>query len=294
MPRIALVQIGSCRDAARNVEKAAGLAFEAAESGANIICFPEVCNTVYPAWENNPEHFEFADPIDGRAVTHMREVARETGTVIIYPIFERTADGEFFNTATVLGTKGELLGRYRKSSVPTSRLFPDGSEDFYFKPGDTPFPVFDTPFGVKIGVIICYDRNLPEPARCIGLNGADVMFVPVATIAAVRSRWEVLLRAHAIMNIFYVAAVNKVGPEEGGAPGALYMGNSLIIDPEGEIIARGSEQEEQIVLSDLDLKLLSAQRAKWHYYEDRRPDLYGVMTKRPQLRGVTVAAEGLS
>ena len=96
------------------------------------------------------------------------------------------------------------------------------------------------------------------------------------------------------MNIFYVAAVNKVGPEEGGAPGALYMGNSLIIDPEGEIIARGSEQEEQIVLSDLDLELLSAQRAKWHYYEDRRPDLYGVMTKRPQLRGVTVAAEGLS
>lgn len=278
MPRIALAQFASCRDAGRNVEKASSMAFEAAKAGANIICFPEVCNTVYPAWENNPEHFQLADPVDGQAVTRMRQVARETGTIIIYPFFERTAEGEFFNTAAVLGVKGELLGRYRKSSVPTSRLFPEGGEDFYFKPGDTPFPVFDTPFGVRIGVIICYDRNLPEPARCIGLNGADVMFVPVATIAAVRTRWEVLLRAHAIMNIFYVAAVNKVGAEQGGAPAA-YMGNSLIIDPEGEIIARGSEQQEQIVLSDLDLELLRAQRARWRYYEDRRPELYGVMTK---------------
>lgn len=284
MPRIALAQFGSCRDAARNVEKAARLAFVAAESGANIICFPELCNTVYPAWEDNPEHFQLAEPIDGKAVTRMREVARETGTVIIYPLFERTAEGEYFNTAAVLGAKGELLGKYRKSSVPTSRLFPDGSEVFYFKPGDTPYPVFDTPFGVRIGVIICYDRNLPEPARCIGLNGADVMFVPVATIAVVRSRWEVLLRAHAIMNIFYVAAVNKVGSEDGGAPGAHYMGNSLIINPEGEIIARGSEQEEKIVLSDLDLELLRAQRARWRYYEDRRPELYGVITQRTQER----------
>lgn len=284
MPRIALAQFGSCRDTARNVAKAARLAFEAAESGANIICFPELSSTVYPAWENNAEHFQLAEPIDGKAVTRMREVARETGTVIIYPIFERTAEGEYFNTATVLGAKGELLGKYRKSSVPTSRLFPEGSEGFYFKPGDTPYPVFDTPFGVRIGVIICYDRNLPEPARCIGLNGADVMFVPVATVAVVRSRWEVLLRAHAIMNIFYVAAVNKVGVEEGGAPGAHYMGHSLIINPEGEVIARGSEQEEKIVLSDLDLELLRAQRARWRYYEDRRPELYGVITQGTRAR----------
>lgn len=231
------------------------------------------------AWENDPRHFAKAEPVPGPAVEAMQAVARETGMVVVYPMFERDGD-RYYNTAIVLDTEGRIAGKYRKTSVPSARLLPGGVETFYFSPGDLPLTVFDTPFGFRFGIIICYERNLSEPARCVALEGADLLVCPVATVDVVRPWWEVLLRAHAIQNVMYVGACNKVGEDEGGAPGVRYFGTSLFIDPRGEVQRRGSENEEDVVVGELDLEDLRAQRERWCFLRDRRPELYGAITRR--------------
>lgn len=141
----------------------------------------------------------------------MAALARETGTVLLCPIFERTGDGRFFNTAAVLGPDGELVGKYRKSSIPfmDPRLSaePRGNEKYHFEPGDLGFPTFTTPFGVRIGILICYDRHFPEAARVLGLGGAEIVFVPTVTSGMTRYLWDLELRAHAVANIYYVCGV---------------------------------------------------------------------------------------
>lgn len=279
MTRVALAQFGASIDKERNLEKAVSMAYEAAANGAKIICFPELCTTVYMPFENDARHFADAEEVPGPSVDRMARVARETGTVIVLPLFERDG-GSYYNSAVVLGPDGKIIGKYRKSSIPTTQLIPGGSEQFYFKPGDLGYPVFETPFGLRIGIIICYERNLSEPARCIGLNGADVLFVPVATVAVTRPWWETLLRAHAIQNLYYVAACNKVGYEAGGHPDEPYYGQSLFVDPTGRVMAQASETDDQIIYADLDPSVVREARRKWTFYEDRRPELYGAISGR--------------
>ncbi|MFS8477967.1 MAG: nitrilase-related carbon-nitrogen hydrolase [Micromonosporaceae bacterium] len=279
-PRVALCQFGGSLDQRRNIETAERLARQAVAEGAGLLCFPELANTVYLPFENNPRHFDTAEPVTGPSVTRMRAIARETGTMIVYPIFEREAD-RYFNTAVVIGPEGDIAGRYRKSSIPTQGLYPDGSERFYFEAGDLPLRVFETPWGFRLGVVICYERNLPEPARCIGLAGADLLLVPVATTDVVRPWWELLLRAHAVFNIFYVGACNKVGMEPGGAPDTPYFGSSLAVDPTGTVLACGSPSDPDVVLFDLDMDLIARQRRRWSFLADRRPDLYGALLSPP-------------
>lgn len=279
MTRVALAQYSGNIDKEKNLEKAVGMAREAAGNGAKVICFPELCTSVYMAYENDARHFASAEEASGPSVSRMARVARETGMVVVFPFFERAA-GDYFNAAVVLGPDGGIIGKYRKSSVPTTQLIPGGSEQFYFKPGDLGYPVFETPFGLRIGIIICYERNLSEPARCIGLNGADVLFVPVATVAVTRPWWEVLLRSHAIHNLYYVAACNKVGFDAGGAPNEPYYGASMFVDPMGQVMAQASETEEQIVYADLDPSIVRQARRKWTFYEDRRPELYGAIARK--------------
>jgi N-carbamoylputrescine amidase len=276
--KVALAQFSGNIDKEKNVEKAVGLAYEAAANGAKIICFPELCTTVYMPFENDARHFASAEEVPGPSVNRMARVAQQTQTVIVFPLFERAA-GDYYNAAVVLGPDGRTIGKYRKSSIPTTQLISGGSEQFYFKPGDLGYPVFETPFGLRIGIIICYDRNEVEPARCIGLNGADVLFVPVATVAVTRPWWEVLLRAHAIHNLYYVAACNKVGFDIGGAPDESYYGLSMFIDPMGQVMTQASETQEQIIYADLDPSVVREARRKWTFYEDRRPELYGAIAE---------------
>ncbi|MGQ0544845.1 MAG: nitrilase-related carbon-nitrogen hydrolase [Betaproteobacteria bacterium] len=276
MARIALAQFSGNIDKEKNLEKAVRLAYEAARNRANIICFPELCTTVYMPFENDARHFASAEEVPGPSVSRMARVARETGMVVVFPLFERDG-GHYYNAAVVLGPDGQVVGKYRKSSIPTTELIPGGSEQFYFKPGDLGYPVFETPFGLRIGIIICYERNQVEPARCIGLNGADVLFVPVATVAVTRPWWEVLLRAHAIHNLYYVAACNKVGLDMGGA-NEPYYGCSMFVDPTGYVMAQASETEEQIIYAELEPSVVREARRKWTFYEDRRPELYGAIS----------------
>lgn len=275
--RVALCQFGASFDNAANAATSAAMARAAADQGATLICFPETSNTVYPAFEDDPRHLGAAEPVDGSSVSLMRAVARETGTMIVYPFFEREGD-HYFNTAVVIGVDGELVGAYRKLSIPSrSSLFTGVSEQSYFEPGNLPLRVFETPWGFSFGIIICYERNLPEPARCLALSGADLILIPVATTERVRPWWDVLLRAHAIFNSVYVGACNKVGVESGGAPDTPYFGTSLAVDPTGQVLAQGSSETEEIVLFDLDLSALRQHRQQWSFFADRRPEMYGAL-----------------
>lgn len=294
MTRIALCQLPGSTDQEKNRHATEQLVRDAAERGARLVCLPELANTVYMPFVDDPSFFDQAEPLDGSSVRHMESVAVDTGTMVVYPFFEREGD-RFYNSTVVIAPDGSHAGHYRKASVPTQGLYPEGSEQFYFSPGDRPLQVIETPWGFSFGVVICYERNLPEPARCLGLMGADLLLVPVATVEVVRPWWELLLRAHAVFNIFYVGACNKVGTEDGGAPDQAYFGTSLAVDPRGEVLATGSATEPDIVLFDIDRELLDKQRQRWSFVADRRPDLYGALTDLPTAAGRTApSAPGYS
>ena len=281
MPRVAVAQFSGNVDWRENIAAVRRLALRAAEAGAGFVCFPELASTIYPAFTNDPELFRLAEPEDGPSVTAARAIAREAGLVLVYPFFEREGD-HYYNSAVVFGGDGQRLTKYRKNTIPSGlgRLVgTGGSEEYYFRPGDLGFPVVQTELGYKLGLNICYDRNLPEPARCVALNGAELLCVPVTSTQRARSRWEMLLCARAVENVMYVAAPNRVGVDQGGAPGEFYFGESLIINPRGEIVAHASATEEDVVWADLDRDLLERQRKNWVFFTDRRPDQYAAIRR---------------
>jgi N-carbamoylputrescine amidase len=286
MVRTALVQFSGHESKDVNVRKAEDLARQAAGNGARIICFPELCTTIYFCFERDPKWFGTAEPIPGPSVDRLARVARETGTVIVYPLYENDG-GTLYNTAAVLGPDGRLLGRYRKMSVPqilrtvTAGETP-ADERFYFAPGDLGFPVFDTPWGVRLGILICYDRHFPEAARILGLQGAHLVVVPTATYREwIREVWEVELRAHAIANNFYVGGVNKVGPDVGGPAGRSYFGSAVFIDPRGQVIGRAGDKDDEILYADIDPRACQDIRDLWGFFRFRRPDAYGEILGDP-------------
>jgi beta-ureidopropionase len=278
MPKAGVAQFTGSAKWEENIVAVRRLTAKAAEAGVNLLCFPELANTVYVPFVEDPALFALAEPESGGSVTAASAIARQHEMVLVYPFFEKDGDN-FYNSAIVFGPRGEKLTKYRKHTVPSSRLFKDATERFYFRQGDLGFPVVCTPFGVRLGLIICYDRNLPEPARCAALNGAELLFVPVTTTERAHSRWELLLRARAVENVMFVAAANRVGKDKGGAPEAFYFGESLIVNPCGEIIGHGSASHEDLVVADLDLELLKSQRKSWLFFNDRRPDEYAALSR---------------
>jgi N-carbamoylputrescine amidase len=176
--------------------------------------------------------------------------------------------GELYNTTAVVDATGTVLGIYRKHHIPMSSHF---QEKFYFRPGNTGYPVFATPLG-RIGILICYDRHFPEAARMVGLGGAEVVFVPTATTLRgfSRSVWEIELRAHAIANGYFVGGVNRVGTEFDSQ----YYGSSLFIDPIGQIVCQAGDTDDQVLVADLDPGRLEEVRRTWPLYRDRRPETY--------------------
>lgn len=284
MIRIAAVQLQGHRDKEVNIEKASRLIREAAKQGAKIICLPELFTSIYFCYEWRQENFQLAEPIPGPTTEKMADLAREIQSVLICPIFEKSMTGEYYNSAAVLGPQGELLGKYQKSHIPlvvskTENEERVWNEKYYFRPGKMGFPAFPTPFGVTIGILICYDRHFPEAARAVALNGADILFVPTAASAGfTRNIWEIELRAHAASNILYVCGLNRVGRDFGGSDRS-WFGSSVIINPRGEILAQASDTKEEIIMADVDPGLIAEVRNFWNYYRDRRPEIYGDLAK---------------
>ncbi len=270
--RTALVQFAASNDVGENLDKTESLLEQASAQGAQIVCLQECFNTWFFAQRIDPECQDLAEPVDGASVTRMRAVAKRLNLHIVVPFYERAMPGELYNSTVLISDQGEILGGYRKHHLPMSSHF---NEKFYFRPGNSGFPVFDTSIG-RIGIMICYDRHFPEAARALGLGGAEYVFVPTATTTRgfSRSVWEPELRGHAIANGFWVVGVNRVGVELEST----YYGASVMVDPIGNIVAQAGDGEE-VVVADLPRGRVEEVRKMWPFYRDRRPDAYSDLVK---------------
>jgi beta-ureidopropionase len=255
-----------------NVEKHLKLIGEAAKQGVKILCMQEVFTTPYFCAEQRTRWYEAVEKIpDGPTVKLMRDVAREHGMVLIVPIYEEEITGVYYNTAAVIDADGTYIGKYRKNHIP--HVAPGFWEKFYFKPGNLGYPSFDTAFA-RIGVYICYDRHFPEGARALGLNGAEIVFNPSATIAGLSEYlWKLEQPAHAVANGYFIAAINRVGYEAPWNIGEFY-GQSYFCDPRGQIIAQAPRDEDALVVADLNLDMIREVRNTWQFFRDRRPETY--------------------
>lgn len=275
----ALIQMTTAYDKEKNVSKAEGYIRQAAADGATLICLQELFNTVYFCFEMDRRHFALAESIPGPTTGRVSALAKELGVTVIAPIFERTIEGQYFNSAPTIGPDGTIVNVYRKSHIP---LVNDpsiiGLEKYYFAPGDSGFITSPLGHESRIGTLICYDRHFPEGARALALNGAEVILVPTATAGMSKYLWDLELRSHAVDNVYYVGGVNRVGRDDGGGPNEFY-GSSMWVSPRGEILAQGSDKDDDIVIADLDLDVIPEIRNNWGFFRDRRPDLYGSLAR---------------
>jgi len=266
--RCALIQTGGMMFPADIIQRQVVLVKEAAKKGAQVICLQELATGPYFCQVEQREWFSLAEPVPSGDSTHlMMSLAKELGVVIILPLYENDR-GDFYNTAVVIDADGTYVGKYRKIHIPQADNF---YEKYYFKPGNTGYPVFQTKFG-RIGVYICYDRRFPEGARALGINGAEIVFIPSATSGTSIRTWHVEQRAHAIANRYFVGTLNRVGKEDIG-PNEFY-GQSYFCDPDGVVIAQGSAESEDIVIADLDFSTLQDARLNLNVWRDRRPETY--------------------
>jgi len=259
------------------IDKHVALIEQAAGKSVQVLCLQEIFYGPYFCAEEQIKWYSTAERIpDGPTTKLMREVARKHGMVIVVPIYEEDMTGVFYNTAAVISETGEYLGKYRKTHIP--HCHPGFWEKFYFKPGNLGYPVFETTFG-RIGVYICYDRHFPEGARALGLNGAEIVFNPSATVAGLSEYlWKLEQPAHAVANQYFVGAINRVGTEKPWNIGEFY-GTSYFCNPRGKILAEGSRNQDEVVVADLDLDMIREVRNVWQFFRDRRPELYGELTK---------------
>ncbi|WP_442601020.1 nitrilase-related carbon-nitrogen hydrolase [Paenibacillus sp. KN14-4R] len=263
------------------VEKHLRLVQEAASQGAQIICLQEVFFGPYFCAEQKTKWYDAAEEIPNGPTTQLfQDLARELGVVIILPIYEKEGIASYYNTAAVIDADGSYLGKYRKHHIPQVGAGNNGCgfwEKYYFKPGNVGYPVFDTAFA-KVGVYICYDRHFPEGARLLGLNGAEIVFNPSATVAGTSEYlWKLEQPAHAVANGYYVAAINRVGFEAPWNMGEFY-GQSYLVDPRGSMVAMGSRDQDEVIIGVMDKELIQEVRDVWQFYRDRRPETYGSIT----------------
>jgi len=247
----------------------------AGQQGVQVLCLQEVFNGPYFCPSQDPRWYDLAESVPGPTTEALAPYAERYGMAIVVPIYEREQAGVYYNTAAVLDADGTYLGKYRKNHIPQTSGF---WEKYFFKPGNLGYPVFRTQHAT-IGVYICYDRHFPEGARLLGLNGAEIVFNPSATVAGLSQYlWRLEQPAHAVANGYYMGCINRVGEEAPWNIGKFY-GNSYFVDPRGEFLAEGSEDDDELIVADMDLDLIEEVRRTWQFYRDRRPETYGAMTE---------------
>ena len=269
--RAALLQATWTGDKDSMIEKHLQYAREAAGRGAQVMCFQELFYGPYFCQVQDTKFYGYTESIpDGPTTRLMQELAKETGMVLIVPMYEVEQTGVFYNTAAVVDADGSYLGKYRKTHIPQVAGF---WEKFYFRPGNLGYPVFETAVGT-IGVYICYDRHFPEGARALGLNGAEIVFIPSATSRGLSQHlWQIEQTSHAIANGYFVGTNNRVGIEPLGDND--FYGQSYFCTPRGEFVGDlGDTREEELLVRDLDMSLIEEVRQVWQFYRDRRPEAY--------------------
>ena len=285
--QVALVQMKCSADVEKNLSRALDFIRYGAKKGAAIVCLPELFRSQYFCQSEDHKNFELAEEVPGRSTSALGELAKELGVAIIASLFEKRRAGVYHNTAAIIDADGKFLGKYRKMHIPDDPLY---HEKFYFTPGDLGFQAWETQRG-KIGVCVCWDQWYPEAARLTALRGAEIIFYPTAIGwhpseknefgAAQYNAWETIQRSHAIANGCYVATANRVGHEApAGGDGIEFWGQSFICGPDGEIIAKGSVDKEEIVIGEIDWRRVSEHRTHWPFLRDRRIDAYAGIEQR--------------
>ncbi|MEO7436947.1 MAG: carbon-nitrogen hydrolase [Candidatus Binatia bacterium] len=285
--QVGLVQMRCAADPAANLAAAAKHVRAAAKKGATIVCLPELFRSRYFCQAEDHASFALAEAIPGPSTAALGKLARELGIVIVASLFERRAAGVYHNTVVVLDAKGAVAGMYRKMHIPDDPLF---YEKFYFTPGDLGFRAFDVGT-TRVGTLICWDQWYPEAARLTALAGAEVLFYPTAIGwhpsekqqhgEAQHAAWETMQRSHAIANGIFVAVPNRVGHEpHPGGDGIEFWGQSFVVDPAGQVVARASSDREEILVVPCDLSAIETARTHWPFLRDRRIDAYGGITRR--------------
>ncbi|MEX5632532.1 nitrilase-related carbon-nitrogen hydrolase [Parafrankia sp. FMc2] len=272
--RAAITQVAWTGERESMVARHEELAREAAADGVRVIGFQELFTSPYVGAVQDQRYYRGAEPIPGPTVERFQRLAEQLGLVMILPIHEVAAQGEYYNAAAVVDADGSLLGRYRKHHIPQ---LPSFWEKFYFRPGNLGYPVFDTAVG-RVGVYICYDRHFPEGWRELGLGGAQLVFNPSAAKPGLSNRlWEIEQPAAAAANQYFVAANNRIGQETGefGGDAPRFYGSSYFVDPRGNVVGEvASDDKEELVIRDLDLDEITRARDDWQFYRDRRPETY--------------------
>lgn len=254
------------------IDKHLALIDDAGKKGVQVLCLQELFYGPYFCAEQKTKWYAMVERIpDGPTIRLMQEYAKKYQMVIVVPIYEEEMTGVYYNTAAVIDADGSYLGKYRKHHIP--QVDPGFWEKFYFTPGNLGYPVFRTRYAT-IGVYICYDRHFPEGARVLGLNGAEIVFNPSATVAGLSEYlWELEQPAHAVANGYYVGAINRVGTEPPWNIGEFY-GKSYFCNPRGKLIAQASRDKTELVVADLDLDMIQEVRNVWQFFRDRRPETY--------------------
>ena len=246
---------------------------QAAKEKVKIVCLQELFYGPYFCAEQETRWYELTERVpDGPTVSEMQKLARKHKMAIVVPIYEEDQPGVYYNTAAMIDADGRYLGKYRKTHIPHCK--PGFWEKFYFRPGNLGYPVFETAYA-KVGVYICYDRHFPEGARALGLNGAEIVFNPSATVAGLSEYlWKLEQPAHAVANGYFIGAINRVGWEKPWKIGEFY-GQSYFCDPRGKFLAEGPRDKDAVVTADLNLDMIEEVRSVWQFFRDRRPDAYG-------------------
>jgi beta-ureidopropionase len=267
--------LGDIRE--RMIRKHERLIAQAAKRGVKILGLQELFYGPYFPAEQQTRWYDLTEPVpNGPTLRRMQKLARRHRMAMIVPVYEVEMPGVYFNTAAVFDADGSYLGCYRKHHIP--HCHPGFWEKFYFTPGNTGYPVFNTRYA-RVGVYICYDRHFPEGARILGLNGAEIVFNPSATVAGLSEHlWELEQPAHAVANGYFVAAVNRVGVESPWKIGEFY-GKSYFCNPRGKIVAQASRDGDETLAADLNLDEINEVRTVWQFYRDRRPESYGPISE---------------
>ena len=288
--RAALTQVAWTGDKESMIAVHERYARQAADQGAQIVCFQELFYGPYFGIVCDQKYYEYTESVPGPTVERFQALAAELGVVMVLPVYEVDNEGEYYNTAAVVDADGSYLGKYRKHHIPN---LPQFWEKFYFRPGNLGYPVFPTAVG-RVGVYICYDRHFPEGWRELGLNNAQIVFNPSATKPGLSNRlWEIEQPAAAAANQYFIAANNRVGMEtaEFGEDAVRFArlglaiideqdavrfyGSSYFVDPRGNYVGEvASTDQDELIVRDLDLAQITQTRNDWQFYRDRRPDSY--------------------
>ena len=287
--RVGFLQQHNTADTKDNILRLGEGITDLAKRGAQLIVLQELHNTLYFCQTEDVDLFDLAETIPGPSTKLYCELAKKLGVVIVASLFEKRAAGLYHNTAVVIESNGEIVGKYRKMHIPDDPAY---YEKFYFTPGDMGFHPIQTSLG-KLGVLVCWDQWYPEAARLMAMQGAEMLIYPTAIGYAdndtpeeqqrQRMAWQTVMRGHAVANGLPVIAVNRVGFEpdpSGQTAGIQFWGTSFVAGPQGEIIYEASTDDEESIIVEMDMDRSEEVRRWWPFLRDRRIDAYGDITKR--------------